>query len=320
MACASLGELSPRAPARRAARKKGRADGGSAARRRASRCFRRGGRGGCRMGRHGRRVSRRRAEDVDVAVPPRSRGLAHRGRARPRRDGGASSGRGTRRRGRGRRSRCCSATTPAGRTSSARFRQEAIAVNIINHPGIVRVFDSGEVEDGSPLHRDGVPGWAGAARLGAGRAGRGSVAQAGLLGCRSRRPWPRPTRPRKVVHRDLQPENIMVIDDELAPGAAASRSSISASRRSSGAALPEVLELDARGSSRQRPGPAPHRALGADGADGGDGARPRERRRWAGIASGPASDARTTAARAKQSSTAEGDPREVRRASEPFLA
>ncbi|WP_437630667.1 protein kinase domain-containing protein [Sorangium sp. So ce854] len=129
----------------------------------------------------------------------------------------------------------------------ARFRQEAIAVNIINHPGIVRVFDSGELEDGSPYivmeHLDGrgLRDWVQAVpaaerprqvvRLGYQIASAMAAAHAS-----------------RVVHRDLKPENIMVVDDELAPGGSRVKILDFGIAKVLWGGLPEVVELDARGS------------------------------------------------------------------------
>ncbi|WP_437740056.1 protein kinase [Sorangium sp. So ce1504] len=191
----------------------------------------------------------------------------------------------------------------------ARFRQEAIAVNIINHPGIVRVFDSGEVEDGSPyivmeyLDGRGLRDWVQAVpaadrprqvvRLGYQIASAMAAAHAS-----------------KVVHRDLKPENIMVIDDELAPGGSRVKILDFGIAKVLWGGLPEVLELDARGSLAPASVPPLRTELSAPTAPTvGMAPDPESAAGWAGIASGPASDARTTAER-EESSTAESDPRE----------
>ncbi|WP_437964682.1 protein kinase [Sorangium sp. So ce260] len=129
----------------------------------------------------------------------------------------------------------------------ARFRQEAIAVNIINHPGIVRVFDSGELDDGSPyivmeyLDGRGLRDWVQAVppadrprqvvRLGYQIASAMAAAHAS-----------------KVVHRDLKPENIMVVDDELAPGGSRVKILDFGIAKVLWGGLPEVMELEGRGS------------------------------------------------------------------------
>ncbi|WP_437586324.1 protein kinase domain-containing protein [Sorangium sp. So ce1000] len=170
----------------------------------------------------------------------------------------------------------------------ARFRQEAIAVNIINHPGIVRVFDSGELEDGSPyivmeyLDGRGLRDWVQAVpaadrprqvvRLGYQIASAMAAAHAS-----------------KVVHRDLKPENIMVIDDELAPGGSRVKILDFGIAKVLWGGLPEVMELDARGSLAPASGPTIRTELSAPTAP------------TVGIAVAPASDA---------SSLAESDPRE----------
>ncbi|WP_437989824.1 protein kinase domain-containing protein [Sorangium sp. So ce145] len=191
----------------------------------------------------------------------------------------------------------------------ARFRQEAIAVNIINHPGIVRVFDSGELEDGSPyivmeyLDGRGLRDWVQAVpaadrprqvvRLGYQIASAMAAAHAS-----------------KVVHRDLKPENIMVIDDELAPGGSRVKILDFGIAKVLWGGLPEVLELDARGSIAPASVPTLRTELSAPTAPTvGMAPDPESAAGWAGIASGPASDARTTA-ESEESSTAESDPRE----------
>ncbi|WP_437980369.1 protein kinase domain-containing protein [Sorangium sp. So ce117] len=191
----------------------------------------------------------------------------------------------------------------------ARFRQEAIAVNIINHPGIVRVFDSGELDDGSPyivmeyLDGRGLRDWVQAVpaadrprqvvRLGYQIASAMAAAHAS-----------------KVVHRDLKPENIMVIDDELAPGGSRVKILDFGIAKVLWGGLPEVLELDARGSLAPASVPTLRTELSAPTAPTvGMAPDPESAARWAEIASGPASDARTTA-ESEESSTPESDPRE----------
>ncbi|WP_437275398.1 protein kinase [Sorangium sp. So ce375] len=217
----------------------------------------------------------------------------------------------------------------------ARFRQEAIAVNIINHPGIVRVFDSGELEDGSPyivmeyLDGRGLRDWVQAVpaadrprqvvRLGYQIASAMAAAHAS-----------------KVVHRDLKPENIMVIDDELAPGGSRVKILDFGIAKVLWGGLPEVLELDAGGpfvpaavptirtelSAPTAPTVAialdPACAVGLAGgttelasvaASSGGATEPESAVGSAGIASGAESGA-SSAAESRTSSTAESDPRE----------
>jgi serine/threonine protein kinase len=125
----------------------------------------------------------------------------------------------------------------------ARFRQEAIAVNLINHPGIVRVFDSGESADGSPYIvmeylegrglRESVEAMSPedrprqVVRLGQQIASAMAAAHAA-----------------KVVHRDLKPENILVIDDDLAPGGSRVKILDFGIAKVLWGGLPEVMELD----------------------------------------------------------------------------
>lgn len=191
----------------------------------------------------------------------------------------------------------------------ARFRQEAIAVNIINHPGIVRVFDSGELEDGSPyivmeyLDGRGLRDWVQAVpaadrprqvvRLGYQIASAMAAAHAS-----------------KVVHRDLKPENIMVIDDELAPGGSRVKILDFGIAKVLWGGLPEVLELEASGSLAPASVPALRTELSAPTAPTvGMAPDPESAVGWAGIASGPASDARSTG-EDEGRSPEESDPRE----------
>ncbi|MGK3992028.1 protein kinase domain-containing protein [Sorangium sp. So ce1024] len=163
----------------------------------------------------------------------------------------------------------------------ARFRQEAIAVNIINHPGIVRVFDSGELEDGSPyivmeyLDGRGLRDWVQAVpaaerprqvvRLGYQIASAMAAAHAS-----------------RVVHRDLKPENIMVVDDELAPGGSRVKILDFGIAKVLWGGLPEVVELDARSSVASMSAPPvrtelsapPARTLLAEDGAGGAPAEP----------------------------------------------
>ncbi|WP_438014455.1 protein kinase [Sorangium sp. So ce315] len=162
----------------------------------------------------------------------------------------------------------------------ARFRQEAIAVNIINHPGIVRVFDSGELEDGSPyivmeyLDGRGLRDWVQAVpaaerprqvvRLGYQIAAAMAAAHAS-----------------RVVHRDLKPENIMVVDDELAPGGSRVKILDFGIAKVLWGGLPEVVELDARGSVASVSAPPVRTELSAQPAptmvaEGGAGSAPAE--------------------------------------------
>ncbi|KYF73079.1 hypothetical protein BE11_41725 [Sorangium cellulosum] len=147
----------------------------------------------------------------------------------------------------------------------ARFRQEAIAVNIINHPGIVRVFDSGELEDGSPyivmeyLDGRGLRDWVQAVppadrprqvvRLGYQIASAMAAAHAS-----------------RVVHRDLKPENIMVVDDELAPGGSRVKILDFGIAKVLWGGLPEVVELDGTGPVASVSAPAIRTELSAQPA------------------------------------------------------
>ncbi|HTN89899.1 MAG TPA: protein kinase [Sorangium sp.] len=99
----------------------------------------------------------------------------------------------------------------------ARFRQEAIAVNIINSPGIVRVFDSGELADGRPYilmeYLDGkvLRKWIETIHSS------DRIREVVRIGYQVASVMAE-AHERKVVHRDLKPENIMVVSDDLAPG------------------------------------------------------------------------------------------------------
>src|SRR5262245_48372913 len=144
----------------------------------------------------------------------------------------------------------------------ARFRQEAIAVNLVNHPGIARVFDSGELANGT------------------------AYILMELLEGRILRRWIEtvPARQRlrqvlrvghqiasvmeaahsaSVIHRDLKPENIMVVDDDLAPGGIRARVLDFGIAKIIWSGLPEVV---VSGPARVSHAHAPETASGAGAA------------------------------------------------------
>ena len=98
----------------------------------------------------------------------------------------------------------------------ARLFNEARAVNLIEHPGLVQISDFGKLGDGTPyLVMELLKGQSLAERL----AQRGSLpirtslqiaVQVADALCSAHR--------KGIVHRDLKPENLMLVAEALAPG------------------------------------------------------------------------------------------------------
>jgi len=98
---------------------------------------------------------------------------------------------------------------------TARFFNEARAVNLIDHPGLVQVSDYSQEPDGrSYIVMEYLSGDNLAARL---RQGRLSESQALLIA------WQiadtlTAVHTKSIVHRDLKPDNVMLVPDVVAPG------------------------------------------------------------------------------------------------------
>jgi serine/threonine-protein kinase len=99
---------------------------------------------------------------------------------------------------------------------AGRFINEARAANMVQHPGLVRVFDYGRLPTGEPyLAMEFLEGVSLRARmmrdrpLGEGDAMRLGRQIAAAVGA---------AHAKQIVHRDLKPENVMIIDDADAPG------------------------------------------------------------------------------------------------------
>jgi len=98
----------------------------------------------------------------------------------------------------------------------ARFFNEALAVNVIQHPSIVSVFESGCLPDGSAYivmeFLDGV-------NLQSLVESRGALAEAeALLLARQAASALAAAHAKEIVHRDLKAENVMLVNDPEVPG------------------------------------------------------------------------------------------------------
>ncbi len=102
-----------------------------------------------------------------------------------------------------------------------RFLDEARAVNLINHPGVVRIFDFGETDDHIVyILMEYLDGQTLASRLADGASGKGkklSVLQAMRL-VRQVAVAMMQAHDKSVIHRDLKPENIILVTDGDVPG------------------------------------------------------------------------------------------------------
>lgn len=111
---------------------------------------------------------------------------------------------------------------------AARFAVERQALALIEHPGIARVLDAGTTDGGAPWvameYVDGVPigQWCDARRLGAAERVRLVVAVCHAV---------QHARQKGVIHRDLEPSNVLVGEQGGAAGRAAERRDGVPSRR-----------------------------------------------------------------------------------------
>jgi serine/threonine-protein kinase len=106
------------------------------------------------------------------------------------------------------------------RASLKRFLNEARAVSLVGHPGLVKIFDFGETPRGTPyILMELLDGESLRARLGRLEASGASLAR--LDAARIARQIASAlvaTHERGIVHRDLKPDNVMLVADEEAPG------------------------------------------------------------------------------------------------------
>jgi tRNA A-37 threonylcarbamoyl transferase component Bud32 len=100
-----------------------------------------------------------------------------------------------------------------------RFLNEARAVNLIGHPGLVEIFEFGCLPDETPyIIMEFLEGLSLGQRLERGGRARRTVAAQALTICRQIAVALAAAHDKGVVHRDLKPENVMLIEDALAPG------------------------------------------------------------------------------------------------------
>ena len=96
-----------------------------------------------------------------------------------------------------------------------RFLNEARAVNIIQHPGLVNVFEFGQTEDGSPyIVMEFLEGETLADRL----ASVGRMSMGALRIARQIASALMAAHAKHIVHRDLKPANVMLVPDPDMPG------------------------------------------------------------------------------------------------------
>ena len=113
------------------------------------------------------------------------------------------------------------ATDPRQKQYVDRFLDEARAVNLINHPGVVRVFDFGETDDHIVyILMELLEGQTLSSRLAdaqQGKSKRMSVLQVMRL-VRQTAAAMAQAHEKAVIHRDLKPENIILVSDSDVPG------------------------------------------------------------------------------------------------------
>ena len=113
------------------------------------------------------------------------------------------------------------ATDPKHKVYVSRFLDEARAVNLIQHPGVVRIFDLGETADGTLfILMEFLEGQTLHARLLAAREGRGarlSLLQS-MRVIRQIAQAMAAAHDKSILHRDLKPDNVVLIPDEEVAG------------------------------------------------------------------------------------------------------
>lgn len=113
------------------------------------------------------------------------------------------------------------ATDPKHKVYVSRFLDEARAVNLIQHPGVVRIFDMGETADGTLfILMEFLEGQTLHARILAAREGRGprlSLLQS-MRVIRQIAQAMTAAHDKGILHRDLKPDNVVLIPDDEVPG------------------------------------------------------------------------------------------------------
>lgn len=100
----------------------------------------------------------------------------------------------------------------------ARFLNEARAVNLIGHPGLVEIFEFGCLPDDTPyIIMEFLEGHSLGQRLERGGRSRKTVFAQALPICRQIALALAAAHDKGVVHRDLKPENVMLVRDPLSP-------------------------------------------------------------------------------------------------------
>ena len=100
-----------------------------------------------------------------------------------------------------------------------RFLNEARAVNLVGHPGLVEIFEFGCLADDTPyIIMEFLQGHSLDVRLGHGSSKRRLPLGQALSICRQLAVALSAAHDKGVVHRDLKPENVMLVHDPLAPG------------------------------------------------------------------------------------------------------
>jgi serine/threonine protein kinase len=100
------------------------------------------------------------------------------------------------------------------KTMSARFVNEGRAMDIVDHPGVVKVFDIGTLPSGVPyIIMELLAGESLRSRL-----ERGPLGEQTLPLLRKVAQTLAGVHDKKIIHRDLKPENIMLVDDGKTPG------------------------------------------------------------------------------------------------------
>jgi len=98
---------------------------------------------------------------------------------------------------------------------ATRFLNEARAVNLVKHPGLVEIFEFGVLEDGTPyIVMEFLEGESLAQRL---RRTAGGLGDEALSICHQIARAMAAAHMKEIVHRDLKPENVMLVSDPERP-------------------------------------------------------------------------------------------------------